>query len=86
MAEPGPSKAAGDVIMIEDDPNNFLEAGPQNPAEACAYMDKLDMIFINMDDLLTDNRKDNFKSQWLHLRKPWPSIGIRWQKQMLTWS
>ena len=77
MAEPGPSKTTGDVI-VEDDPDDFLEAGPQNAAEAHAYMDKLDAIFSNMDDLLNDDRKTCFRSQWLHLRKQWPSIGIRW--------
>ena len=57
MAKPGPSKHAGDVATIEDDPDNFPEAGPQNPAKAYEYMDKLDVIFSNMDDLLTNDIK-----------------------------
>ena len=45
MAETGPSKPTGYVI---DDmmmtPTIGLTAGPQNPAEAHEYMDRLDMI------------------------------------------
>ena len=69
MAEPGPFKPTGDVIMVEDDPDNFLEAGPQNPAEAHAYMDKLDVIFSNMDDLLNNDRKDTLQVTVAALKK-----------------
>ena len=69
MAEPGPSKPTGDAIIIEDNPNDFLEAGPQNPAEAHAYMDKLDAIFSSMDDLLNDDRKDMLQVTVAALKK-----------------
>ena len=69
MAKPGPSKPTGDVIIIKDDPNDFPEAGPQNPAEAHGYIDKLDVIFSNMNDLLTDNRKDMLQVTVAALRK-----------------
>ena len=49
-----------EVIDIPDegDDGNFPEAGPQNPVEVRSYIDKLDNIFLTMDDLLQDDRKD----------------------------
>ena len=69
MAEAGSSKPTGDVIIIEDDPDDFPEAGPQNQAEAHEYMDKLDMIFSHMDDLLTNDRKDMLQVMVAALKK-----------------
>ena len=69
MAEAGPSKPVGDPILIEDNPDDFPDTGPQNPAEAHAYMDKLDAIFNNMDDLLTNDRKDTLQVTMAVLKK-----------------
>ena len=50
-------------------------------------MDKLNVIFSNMDDLLTDDRKDMLQVTVAALKKNNDqALASEWQKQMLTWS
>ena len=58
MAKPVPFKAVNNIIIVQDDPDDFPEDGPQNSEEARSYIEKLDSIFSTMDDMLQDDRKD----------------------------
>ena len=55
MAEAGPKK---DVVVIEEEDDDWPEAGTQNPEEAQAYQDKINKVFEDFDELLTEDRKD----------------------------
>ena len=46
------------VIIEENPPDKWQDIGPQNPAEACSYCDKVDAIFKDLSDMLNDNHKD----------------------------
>ena len=55
--------ASKQIIEVPDDePDNFLDSGPQNPEEAQSYRDKIDAIMEMYSDLLADNRKDALRS------------------------
>ena len=48
--------APREVIEVPDnDPDDFPDAGPQNPAEAHMYQDKIDEIMVTFSDLLADD-------------------------------
>ena len=52
-----------EVIEVPDiDPDDFPDSGPQNPAEAQMYHDKMDEIMMTFSDLLVDDRKDALRS------------------------
>ena len=58
MAEGGKEP---EVIMVPDDEDkrdDWPNAGPQNPAEAQAYTDKIIQIFDTFGDLIHENNKD----------------------------
>ena len=58
------------VIEVPDiDPDDFPDSGPQNPAEAQMYHDKIDEIMMMFSDLLADNRKDALRSTITSLKK-----------------
>ena len=45
-----------EVIEVPDnDPDDFPDFGPQNPAEAQMYRDKIDEIMATFSDLLADD-------------------------------
>ena len=45
-----------EVIEVPDnDPDDFPDSGPQNPAEAQMYRDKIDEIMVTFSDLLANN-------------------------------
>ena len=45
-----------EVIEVPDeDPGDFPDSGPQNPAEAQMYRDKTDEIMVTFSDLLANN-------------------------------
>ena len=46
------------VIVEEDHLDKWQDIGPQNPAEACSYHDKVDTIFEGLSDMLNDDCKD----------------------------
>ena len=59
-----------DVIEVPDiNPDDFPDSGPQNPAEAQTYHDKIDEIMMMFSDLLADNRKDALSSTITSLKK-----------------
>ena len=54
MAEGGTSKP--DVIEVpDDDPEDFPNSGPQNPAEAQSYHDKIDHIMDTFLEMLEND-------------------------------
>ena len=59
-----------EVIEVpDDDPDDFLDSGPQNPAEVQLYRDKIDEIMASFSDLLTDNQKDALRFTITSLKK-----------------
>ena len=55
MAEGGDQ----DPVIIEDDPGEeWQDIGPQNPAEAWTYRDKVDAVFDGFSQMLNDDQKD----------------------------
>ena len=59
-----------EVIEVPDvDPDDFPDSGPQNPAEAQTYHDKMDEIITMFSDLLADDRKDALRSTITSLKK-----------------
>ena len=59
-----------EVIEVPDvNPDDFPDSGPQNPAEAQMYHDKIDEIMTTFSDLLVDNRKDALRSAITSLKK-----------------
>ena len=59
-----------EVIEVPDiNADNFPDPGPQNPAEAQIYHDKIDEIMMTFSDLLVDNRKDALRSTIASLKK-----------------
>ena len=52
-----------EAIEVPDvDPDDIPDSGPQNPAEAQTYHDKIDDIMMTFSDLLADDRKDTLRS------------------------
>ena len=59
-----------EVIEVPDvDPDDFLDSGPQNLAEAQTYCNKIDEIMMMFSDLLADTRKDALRSTITSLKK-----------------
>ena len=59
-----------EVIEVPDeDPDDFPDSGPQNPAEAQSYRDKIDEVMETFSDLLADDRKDALRSTVMSLKK-----------------
>ena len=59
-----------DVIEVpDDDPYDFPDSGPQNPAEAQMYRDKIDEIMAMFSDLLANDQKDALSSTVTSLKK-----------------
>ena len=59
-----------EVIEVPDDyPDDFPDSGPQNPAVAQMYRDKIDEIMATFSELLADNRKDALQSTITALKK-----------------
>ena len=59
-----------EVTEVPDiDPDDFPDSGPQNPAEAQTYHDKMDEIMTMFSDLLVDDRKDALRSTITSLKK-----------------
>ena len=59
-----------EIIKVPDDnPDNFPDSGPQNPAEAQSYRDKIDVIMDTFSNLLADDRKDALRSTITSLKK-----------------
>ena len=59
-----------DVIKVpDDDPDDFSNSGPQNPAEAQSYRDKIDDILETFSNLLADDCKDALRSTIMSLKK-----------------
>ena len=57
MAEGGTSKP--NVIEVtDDDPEDFLDSGPQNPTEVQSYHNKIDHIMDTLSEMLENDRKD----------------------------
>ena len=45
-----------EVIEVpDDDPDDFPDSGPQNPADAQMYRDKIDEIMVTFSDLLAND-------------------------------
>ena len=65
-----PKSTPVEVIEVPDeDPDDFPDSGPQNPAEAQMYRDKIDDIMEMSSDLLADNCKDALRSTVTSLKK-----------------
>ena len=59
-----------EVIEVPDnDLDDFSDSGPQNPAEAQMYRDKIDEIMVTFSDLLADDQKDALRSTVMSLKK-----------------
>ena len=59
-----------EVIEVPDNhPDDFPDSGPQNPAEAQTYRDKIDEIMATFSDLLADDLKDALRSTVTSLKK-----------------
>ena len=59
-----------EVIKVPDDnPDDFPNSVPQNPAEAQSYRDKIDDIMEPFSNLLADDRKDTLRSTVTSLKK-----------------
>ena len=59
-----------EVIEVPDeDPDDFPDSGPQNPAEAQMYRDKIDDIMETFSNLLADDCKDALRSTIMSLKK-----------------
>ena len=59
-----------EVIEVPDNnPDDFPDSGPQNPAEAQTYRDKIDEIMATFSDLLADDQKDALRSTITSLKK-----------------
>ena len=59
-----------EVIKVpDDDPDDFPNSGPQNPAEAQSCRDKIDDIMETFSDLLADDCKDTLRSTIMSLKK-----------------
>ena len=67
MAEGGTSKLSEVIDIPDDDPNDFPDLDPQNPAEAQSYKDKIDIIMDTFSELLQDDRN----LQWKHSKNWW---------------
>ena len=58
------------MIEVPDvEPDDFPDSGPQNPAEAQMYWDKIDEIIAMFSDLLADDQKDALRSTITSLKK-----------------
>ena len=57
MAEVSNPDPDQDVININDE-DDWQDIGPANIEEARAYLEKVDMVFKNLNLLLQDDRKD----------------------------
>ena len=58
-----------EVIEVpDDDPDDFPNSGPQNPAEAQSYRDKIDDM-ETFSNLLADDCKDALRSTVMSLKK-----------------
>ena len=53
----------------DEDPDDFPDSGPQNPAEAQMYRDKIDEIMEMFSNLLANNHKDALRSTLTSLKK-----------------
>ena len=59
-----------EVIKVpDDDTDDFPDSGPENPAEAQSYRDKIDDIMETFRNLLADDRKDALRSTVMSLKK-----------------
>ena len=59
-----------EIIEVPDDyPDDFPNSGPQNPVEAQAYRDKIDVIMDTFSDLLADDHKDALRLTITSLKK-----------------
>ena len=47
-----------EVVTVPDTEDDWPEVGPQNPAEARAYVEKINTVFNTLGDLLHDDQKD----------------------------
>ena len=53
----------------DEDPDDFPDSGPQNPAEAQMYRDKIDEVMEMFSNLLANNHKDALRSTLMSLKK-----------------
>ena len=59
-----------DIIdILDEEPDDWPKAGPQNPMEAKGYMDKIDDIMKTFSILLEDDRKDAIRLMVILLKK-----------------
>ena len=63
------STPIGVIEVPDEDPDDFPESGPQNPAEAQMYRDKINDIIETFSDLLADNHKYALRSTIASLKK-----------------
>ena len=63
------SKQLEIIEVLDDDPDDFPNSGPQNPVEAQSYRDKIDAIMDVFSDLLVDNCKDTLRLTVTSLKK-----------------
>ena len=63
------SKQPEVIKVLDDNPDDFPDSGPQNPVEAQSYRDKLDAIMDAFSDLLADDCKDALRSTITSLKK-----------------
>ena len=67
MAEGGTPKP--DIIEVpDDDPEDFPDSGPQNPAEAQTYQDKIDHIMDTLLVMIENDQKDSFRTMVTSLK------------------
>ena len=73
----GGNTAAEDVLVIpdEEEEEDWPEAGPENPAEAKRYFEKINDIFNGLSDLLDDDRKDTLPCTIRSFKK---LVGCHW--------
>ena len=57
------------IEVLDVNPDDFPDSGPQNLAEAQTYHDKIDEIMTMFSDLLADDRKDALRSTIASLKK-----------------
>ena len=67
------------TVILEEDPDDWPDVGPQNPEEAESYIEKINNIFEMMAENVSHDKKDTLPSAVRSLKKlmsqHWPSVG-----------
>ena len=50
------------IVVLEEDPDDWPDVGPQNPEEADSYVEKINNIFETMVENVSYDKKDTLAS------------------------